>query len=167
MWLLHPYNSASNINIAFRYIFIYCNLYLYFYFYLVLLFSFCIIFCVFNLSFIFIYFFYFWIPDSVRRSYEFSSVHLCISPSIQLSICSFSHLKYHFLRIGSLLFSDILHEVRLQQIHKKNRTYFSRKFLLSPTWVTWDIFRPKINIFKLFSKFLHHIFLKLYLMEGI
>ena len=43
---------------------------------------------------------------------------------------------------------------------------FLRKFVICKC-VKWDIFGPKFNIFELFFKSDHYIFLKLYLMTGI
>ena len=76
-------------------------------------------------------------PLSDRWLYEFLSVSL------------FVHQQQRFLRIGSLLFTDFLHEIRVQQTHENNGNVVTR--VIFYFFFNSEIFLNSAN--KMFLKF--------------
>ena len=101
-------------------------------------------------------------PCSDAESYEYSSVrpsiHSSVCPSVRTSVTPFPE-------DWLITFSDFCIKLRCNKSIKVTESFFGEKILL---WTKWGTFLgAKINIFEIFSKYIHSIYLKLYLMAGI
>ena len=56
-----------------------------------------------------------------------------------------------FLKIGPLVFSDIVHDDSWPWYLVTDRARFLKKNLMAQIWVKWAKFQPKIGFFLLFS----------------
>ena len=87
----------------------------------------------------------FWTLDVSRTaSYEISLICVCLS--ICLSIC----LSLSFLKIGSLVFSDIVHDDSWPWYLVTDRI-----------WAKWAKVRPKTRFFAIFSSLVYKVFLEI------